>query len=358
MDILSTDQTFNELNYASPNVVYLSLKDSSSTCGSYLSELSSLPSGWSYHCSATPTNIDGTGWIPIPFSNFPILNISQLFIDPINKPPYYYSFVVGGSYEVTAKPEINYSPAINDGGIEPILYEVGSNKKLSTFQSGLVLYLPFDEGTGTIAYDLSGYGNNGTLVNNPQWVDGKAGKALMLNGSNYVDLPSSPALDATLNNFTILVWVTFTGTVFGDDNGFVQYKYVYNDSGYTVGVNRYNLTSGNLRWCDVNWRMGDHPYQSPETSSLNGYYCYDNQWNFYAYVRDINIGKITMYANGQKIGQTNTYPGTLTVQGSYINRIGGPGVWGGYLEGSIDEVRVYNRALSDSEIKALYDATK
>jgi hypothetical protein len=45
MDILSTDQTFNELNYSSPNVVYISLPDSSSTCGSYLSELPSLPSG-------------------------------------------------------------------------------------------------------------------------------------------------------------------------------------------------------------------------------------------------------------------------------------------------------------------------
>ena len=79
MDILSTDQTFNELNYASPNVVYLSLKDSSSTCGSYLSELPSLPSGWSYHCSATPTNIDGTGWIPIPFSNFSYLKYLSTF---------------------------------------------------------------------------------------------------------------------------------------------------------------------------------------------------------------------------------------------------------------------------------------
>jgi hypothetical protein len=65
-----------------------------------------------------------------------------------------------------------------------------------------------------------------------------------------------------------------------------------------------------------------------------------------------------MYANGQKIGQTNTYPGTLAVQGSYINRIGGPGRWGGYLEGSIDEVRVYNRVLSDSEIQAIYNSTK
>jgi prepilin-type N-terminal cleavage/methylation domain-containing protein len=131
MDILSTDQTFNELNYASPNVVYISLPDSSPTCSSWLSQLPSLPSGWSYRCSATPTNIDGTGWIPIPFSNFPILNISQLFIDPINKPPYYYSFVVGGSYEVEAKLESNFQASLNDGGDSGGFYEKGTNLTLT-----------------------------------------------------------------------------------------------------------------------------------------------------------------------------------------------------------------------------------
>jgi prepilin-type N-terminal cleavage/methylation domain-containing protein len=109
MDVLySTDQTFNELNYASPNVVYISLKDDSPTCSFWLSQLPSLPSGWSYRCSATPTNIDGTGWIPIPFSNFPILNISQLPIDPLNKPPYYYTFVFKECNEFTALLENNY----------------------------------------------------------------------------------------------------------------------------------------------------------------------------------------------------------------------------------------------------------
>jgi prepilin-type N-terminal cleavage/methylation domain-containing protein len=124
IDILySTEYTFNELNYASTNVVYISLPDSSSTCGSWLSQLPSLPSGWSYHCSATPTNIDGTGWIPIPFSNFPILNISQLFIDPINKPPYYYSFVIEEGYEVTALLERNNQEFIvsnSQTGLTPV----------------------------------------------------------------------------------------------------------------------------------------------------------------------------------------------------------------------------------------------
>jgi hypothetical protein len=131
MDVLyATDQTFYELNYASSNVVYISLPDSSSTCGSWLSQLPSLPSGWSYRCSADPTNIDGTGWIPIPFSNFPTLNIPKLFIDPINKPPYYYSFVVGGSYEVNAKLESRSSLAVNDNGDDIDLFEAGTDLSL------------------------------------------------------------------------------------------------------------------------------------------------------------------------------------------------------------------------------------
>jgi len=108
IDLLySTYPNFNELNYASTNIVYISLKDDSPTCSSYISQLPSLPPGYQYRCSANPQNIDGTGWIPIPFNNFDIINLANLPIDPINKPPYYYTFVVGGSYEVTALLERN-----------------------------------------------------------------------------------------------------------------------------------------------------------------------------------------------------------------------------------------------------------
>jgi prepilin-type N-terminal cleavage/methylation domain-containing protein len=128
--IYASTSTFSELTYASSNIVYISLPDNNPNCSSWLSELPSLPSGWSYHCSATPTNINGTGWIPIPFSNFPILNISQLFIDPLNKPPYYYSFVVGGSYAVYAQLEDPKNQASkNDNDNYPHLFSVGTNKR-------------------------------------------------------------------------------------------------------------------------------------------------------------------------------------------------------------------------------------
>ena len=178
MDLLySTYPNFNELNYASTNIVYISLKDNSPTCSSYISDLPSLPPGYQYRCSANPQNIDGTGWIPIPFNNFDIINLANLPIDPINKPPYYYTFVVGGSYEVTAYLEVDSNrnvngPAGTDGGTSWNVYEAGNNKKLTPLviedgggrDKSLVGYWPFDEGSGTIAYDASGHNNNGNIV--------------------------------------------------------------------------------------------------------------------------------------------------------------------------------------------------
>jgi hypothetical protein len=193
---------FDELNYASQNIVYISLKDSSTTCGSYINELPSLPSGWQYRCSNSPTNIDGTGWIPFPFNQVPLLTLSKLPVDPINKPPYYYAFIVGGSFSLfTMLEDTQRTPnSKNDGDNFPHLYStVNSNKNLINQAQGLVGYWSFDEGSGNIARDYSGNGNNGTLYNfnftaTSGWVDGKVGKALSFDGvDDYVNVgnPSS-----------------------------------------------------------------------------------------------------------------------------------------------------------------------
>jgi hypothetical protein len=373
MDVLSTEQTFYELNYASSNVVYISLPDSSSTCGSWLSELPSLPSGWSYHCSATPTNIDGTGWIPIPFSNFPILNISQLFIDPLNKPPYYYSFVVGGSYEVTAALEAdsNKGPdAIGgkDGGDHNFVYEAGTNKKLTpssvqarvepdSLKQGLVGWWTFDEGIGTTTRDLSGFGNNGTLLDAsstnadgntpPQWTAGKVGGALSFDGvDDYVSIAPFSQWDTP--QLTIFLYVN--GDFLWSDQPF------YWTSGYwTNGFVAIRNTRAGEYGCPENY-LGLIIYQgNSQTGQCS--YLIRNTWIAYTITYDdiSKTGKI--YRNGQLIKTFNYGPATI-VRGSakplYISGGGG----GGFFKGVIDEVRLYNRALSDAEIKALYDATK
>ena len=64
----------------------------------------------------------------------------------------------------------------------------------------------FDEGTGTTAYDSSGYDNHGT-ISGATWVDGKFGKALQFDGiDDYVEVPASPSL-AIADAITIEVWV-------------------------------------------------------------------------------------------------------------------------------------------------------
>jgi prepilin-type N-terminal cleavage/methylation domain-containing protein len=359
MDTLySTEYTFNEFNYASSNVVYISLPDNNTNCSNWLSELPSLPSGWSYRCSATPTNIDGTGWIPIPFSNFPILNISQLPVDPINKPPYYYSFVVGGSYKVTDKPEENYSPAINDGGIEPLLYEAGSDKKLSTFQSGLVGYWSFDEGSGTTARDLSGFGNNGTLYSStticsnpptsgcPTWTTGKVGGALSFDGSDdWVRVSNSTSLDIN-KNISVFAWVNRSRIV---DWERVVGKFYW--SGESTGSWDLNLGQGYLV-CEFNIN-GNWIYASAPAGTNNA----TGTWYFVGCVYDGS--RLYNYVNGELKATsmasgnitTTTYPLAIgtTSNGTDIQNV---------IQGIIDEVRIYNRALSDSEIKVLYQSAQ
>jgi hypothetical protein len=101
------------------------------------------------------------------------------------------------------------------------------------FTEGLVLYLPFDEGAGDAAEDLSGNGHDG-VIDGPDWVDGKFGKALKFNGENsgtFVTVESTD--DMNVNEMTFMTWINaehWDGTrqivgksVHGGCGGRVQY---------------------------------------------------------------------------------------------------------------------------------------
>ncbi|MEK7673854.1 MAG: type II secretion system protein, partial [Patescibacteria group bacterium] len=125
-----------DTNLSVDNVIYLSLPDTSTGCSSWTSQLPSLPSGWSYKCSNEPEKADGTGWLPINFNNTTILNINNIKLDPLNTPPYYYSFVEG-SFELTAYLEYSgnrattNSPSSKDGGTNLKLFETGDDKTVT-----------------------------------------------------------------------------------------------------------------------------------------------------------------------------------------------------------------------------------
>ena len=75
-------------------------------------------------------------------------------------------------------------------------------------RAGTVGYWHFDEGSGTIAYDSSGQGNNGTIYG-ATWTSGKVGGALEFDGKDdYVEVPDNPSLDTGSDeDVTIEVWV-------------------------------------------------------------------------------------------------------------------------------------------------------
>jgi len=127
------------LNLGSSTIIYISLPDNSASCTSWKDKLPPLPSGYEYRCSANPQNIDGTGWIPIDFTKSSITNISSLPLDPINNPPYYFTYVADNnkkSFEITAylesdKNKGENSVSANDNGTNINLYEAGNDKKLN-----------------------------------------------------------------------------------------------------------------------------------------------------------------------------------------------------------------------------------
>ncbi len=350
IQLMSTyDPNFNELNYASSNIVYISLQDSNSNCSSYQNQLPPLPSGWSYRCSPNPQNIDGTGWIPIPFNTNPLININKLPIDPINKPPYYYSFVVGGSYAFYFLPE-NPQQGKNDQDNHPHLYSSpNSNKNLIDKAQGLVGYWSFDEGTGTIAYDYSGNNNHGTLYNGPQWTTGKVGGALSFDGVN--DYVGGLGNFGRPNTLTISLWFKTTlaswDIIFGQTNVGTNGTPTYYNPVVSIkgtGALRIELWTGGI---------GD------VSTSFN---VIDNNWHHVIIVGNVNTQ--SLYVDGKFIGsrsgtiQQSWWLYSFIGTGYDTTSRGFPYTGWHYFNGLIDEVRIYNRALSPEEIKAIYEATK
>src|SRR3989344_3877921 len=118
-------------NFGSSSIVYVSIPDTSPTCAN--SNLPVLPFGWDYACS-TPDNYrktNGFGWVPVDLTSLSIGSLlSVLPVDPINiaENNLYYSYVAGGSWELTAWLEsTKYLSRVSRDGGDSIAYELGTD---------------------------------------------------------------------------------------------------------------------------------------------------------------------------------------------------------------------------------------
>lgn len=404
------------VSMGTPEVVYTSLPDSYPTCDSWA--LPPLPGNYVYNCvpSSTLQNADGTGWIPVNFAaEGSSAGLSVLPIDPVNDgvDGHYYTYVTGGSFGLTAEMESQKYQTIMsaDGGADPTAYEAGSDLSLTPFVRGMVAHWPFtassSDGTYTYFNDISGLGalptwnpaTGGTvsLVSGSQC---RSGSCLLSSGGGYasITITTTPANPWTssyigqIGNQSVGMWVklstttatpiTFYDTAAG--SSYAPFRFNFD------GVSTITFTI-NTVYCGLISLRGDrlasnagHPRNIVRglenfIKTLFGfpvfaggilppptcYYHHYNasatinasdlsNWLYIAGVYDASQSTISLYVNGALAGVASTQyatvsPGTITIGGSGLST--DPDVY-------IGDTTVYDRALSASEIQALYNAGK
>jgi PKD repeat protein len=198
----------------------------------------------------------------------------------------------------------------------------------------LVAAYGFNEGTGTAVGDASGKGNSGVISNATWSVSGRFGKALAFNGTtSRVNINDAAALDLT-NGMTLEAWVYPTALMQGWRS--VVMKEQTGGAVYYLAANTQNNVPANGVYSGAEQVL----YGSAQVPA--------NAWTHLAATYDGAAQRI--YVNGVQVA-TRAQTGALPNSTGAL-RIGGNSVWGEYFQGLIDEVRIYNRALSTAEIQS------
>ena len=217
---------------------------------------------------------------------------------------------------------------------------VSATIPVNVSNSSLVAAYGFNENTGTSTADQSGNGNAASFTNSPTWsTSGKFGSAISFNGSNaYLKVNDANILDLT-SGMTLEAWVNPTSlssyrTVISKENGTTNLA-------YALSANNSTTSSSNQR-PDSRIRIGTTTKTATGTAKLAA-----NTWTHLASTYD--GANLRLYVNGSLVS-TLAVTGAITVTANQLCIGGSPALGGQYFPGLIDEVRIYNRALSSAEI--------
>ena len=212
---------------------------------------------------------------------------------------------------------------------------------------GLVLYVDAANrnsysGTGTTWTDISGTGNNGTLTNGPTFSNTNGGNIVFDGVDDYVDLGTGSSLVNLTNNITVEAWIktsfpTSRLTIYG--NGYSGTGMMFGTSANTPGgLEVYYPTI----------------YVAYSTAGV----LQSNVWQHVVYTRNgAGLNTHTFYINSISQTVTQTANGGDSWGTSGTNRY--IGLRSGVMfNGSIEITRVYNRALTATEVLRNYNATK
>ncbi len=248
-------------------------------------------------------------------------------------------------------------PNISPGSNKKIIWyskvdlpgEYGTNYKVKItaddrINYGLIAYYPFNGNTN----DYSGYDRHASGYKNPQYVVGPNNQAIRLVGSGHVGFNGSHVripfipLDG-YPGFTISLWVNHQG-----DTGLYGHGEAFIFFGNHLSQNISIMYWGYFPNCSLNVMVGDKGFNVPYPPN------FVNNWNHLCLIKSSNT--FTLYINGAPAGSSASLLKAM-------QQTAGLGLhWWTSTEGSnrfigaIDEVRIYNRALSEPEILYLYQA--
>ena len=205
---------------------------------------------------------------------------------------------------------------------------------------GLIAAYGFDAGAGTTVADQSGNGNNGTITN-ATWAGeaaGRYGNALSFNGTNAsVSIPNAASLQPT-TGITMEAWVR-PATTGGWRTVLMKERPGYYDWAL------YSDTDFN--------RPSAFVFNSADREVRGTAQVVANTWTHLAATYDGTV--LALYVNGTQAATFLT-SGSITTNTAAL-KIGGNAVWGEWFNGLIDEVRIWNRARTATEIQADMNAS-
>ena len=215
--------------------------------------------------------------------------------------------------------------------------------------NGLIGYWAFEEQSGTTAGDSSGNGNTGTLVNGPTWTTGKVGSgALDFDGTNdYVAVSNSTSLQVagSGNSFAVSLWMN--GPAAQSNTPFL----IGTEASISIQRGWALMSNATNRRLTFFVHDGTTGYA---TGGAAGTEFNANAWTHVVLIVDRSTSLAEIWING-----TRRDADSISGAGSFEKNAG---VWVGVSEantaraytGSLDEVRIYNRALSAAETNQLY----
>ena len=209
---------------------------------------------------------------------------------------------------------------------------VRTNGPVESQATGLVAAYGFDEGAGTAFADASGNNNAGTVAG-ATWAAGRSGSALSFDGINDIaTVADSGSLDVSAG-MTLEAWV-----------------YLVARTGWrTIAIKERpgNLVYGLYANSDTNRPSGEVATGGTVSDARGTAQLPLTTWTHTAVTYD--GATLRLFVNGVQV-RTRAVSGAIVVSGNPL-RIGGSSVWGEYFSGRIDDLRIYNRAISTAQIQ-------